>query len=858
MKNLTALFLLALLLPACSRKAEKTALEDAPVVFGPTSRDSKVELAPRSPEFMKGDLRVAGEVSTANYLRLAEDLKKISEDQASPAVGRLSRKLIESFNGQPHSSVSLSNSLYLNAIIGEGEPEVQKELNSISKEIKSSINTLTGLLDASQKSYPWPKSLANLPAAISATDDYAVWLVNEIGKQKLDPSIAKPIQAAIKSEYGKYRPKVVKAVDSLQRAKKLGQATQVLKAVTKEFGFDLGAEGNAQLKKAEKLAASIAGVTTAQNALTLIVEIWRMTPPADRKAVFASVPEIYEYLDGKDELSLACLAAPICPNPLIMVPKRLVILPKISSYGVENIKNQVDSAARDYLVDQVRTQAVGFLPQIPVMVKGAVLVEAKKYQSLVASIQKDFPGFAKKSFGSWAAENFTAPVRGLEAGGLTWKLSSSDDIKLTMRKGAKGTVESGAETLGLSLATAHEFLPEEKSSKLKAALVSPLLKLLAISGFRKPGGQTFASLLYPLDGPKEQVFNIKDLLKGKTSFAVPDTFVASEGFAMNRDLSAPRASVGAQAELLRGISRQIRFHRDWEKNLFDEKLGVIQVEDVVKEVPRGAVNFSVFPKDVVFALSVGSAGAILQNIILDLSPAFLMLGEKELLWGNDYEKIGEGKISTVAGLVDIEARGQRGRTVRTADVARYILALDEFLSATEGIEQTKAAPLLEKNAEGETVVEQLVEARRYLRLFQMGLTNFLVYVAQDKKDGGFQSAYSLADDGPSIKGDGPRLLTDQVLAIRALNVSADRLEMPLYSWAALDAYYFINRSLWDKQTQFYASAVDSGGNQIGSPNLLEIAAALRGIEELTPRMTGEVKGQWQRISKPWLRALEDF
>lgn len=857
MKNLSILLLLAATLASCSRTAEKTALEDAAVTFGPTAKDAKVELAPRSPEAFKHDLRIEGEVSTANYLRLAEDLKKISADQASPATGRLARGLIDGFNGQPHSSVSLPSSLYLTAIIGEGEPEVQKQLSSISKEIKSSIATLTGLLDASQKTYPWPKKLENLPAAISATDNYAVWLVKEIGEQKLDPSIAKPIQAAIKSEYGKYRPRVVKAVESLQRAKKLGQATQALKAVTKEFGFDLGAEGNEQLKKADKLAASIAGVKSAQNALTLIIDVWRMTPPADRKEVFASVPEIYDYLNGKDELSLACLAAPICPNPILAIPKRLVILPKISKFGVENIKNQVDSAARDFLVDQVREQAVSFLPQIPVMVKGAVLTEAKKYQSLVASIQKDFPGFAKKSFTRWSEENFTAPIRGLEADSLSWKLSSSEEIKLALKKSAKGTVESGAEALGLSLATAHEFLPEDKGSRLKAALVSPLLKLLAVTGFRKPGGQIFPSLLYPLDGAKDQVFNIKDLLKGKTSFAVPDSFVASEGFAMNRDLSAPRASVGAQAELLRGISRQIRFHRDWEKNLFDEKLGVIQVEDVVKEVPRGSVNFSVFPKDVVFALSVGSAGAILQNIILDLSPAFLMLGDKELLWGNDYEKIGEGKISTVAGLVNIE-NGQRGRTVKTADIARYILALDEFLSATEGIENTKAAPLLEKNADGETVVEQLVEARRYLRLFQMGLTNFLVYVAQDKKDGGFHSTYTLSADGASIKGDGPRLLIDQVLAIRALNVSADRLELPLYSWSALDGYYFMNRSLWDKEKQFYSAAVDAGGKRQGTVSLIDIAATLRGIEELTPRMTGEVKAQWQQIAQPWLRALEDF
>ena len=216
----------------------------------------------------------------------------------------------------------------------------------------------------------------------------------------------------------------------------------------------------------------------------------------------------------------------------------------------------------------------------------------------------------------------------------------------------------------------------------------------------------------------------------------------------------------------------MRLARDWEHNELDEALGTFNAAELLPEVPAGVVSFPMFPKSLIFAVTVGNGGALLQNVIRKLSPAFLLMRQGEIFWGDRYQEIATGNVSTVAGMVPI-IDGQRAGFVRTGDVARYILALDEFLAASEGVENTKAPPLLEKDAEGVTVLEKLLDARKKLRLFQMALTNYLVYVSQ-RKDGTQASVHTLpALLAPTTE---PLRLEDQALAIRALLASARSLD----------------------------------------------------------------------------------
>lgn len=851
-----ALFVFALL-PACTRTAEKTALVDAPVVLGPTTGDSQVPLLPPPAETLQAALQMEKEMDTASYLRMAEDIQAISLSQNNPKISQLSRELVETYRGESASKTSFSKSLYAQTMIGEGEPEVMKQLEVVSRDLRHAINAIVGLLDRSKTSFSWPKRITSFSQAIDTADRYTTWLGEKIPELDLSPEMARPLRGAIKGEYARLRPVIVDYASRIEGAKSFSEAVFYLKSAIGKFKVKLDKKTAADFARADELVTAIANTSSSQDALTLIILVWRSIPPGEREAVFKeAAPEFYDFLNGKDEASLDCLASTLCLNPILGAAKQLVILPKIAEFGVEKIRRQIDSAARDQLIGTVLELAGDMLPQIPELIKEQALAEAQKYKNLIALVKKDFAGFAKNAFRSWEKENFTTAVGGLDPSQVKIRIRGQGKVRVALPNEGKSGVTSGAEVLGVSLALAHEFLPEKGRNDLKAALLEPIVKVLAVTGFRQSGGKLFPSLLLPLEGKRSEIFNIKNLLQGRTSYAVPDSFVAGRDMIMNRQKSEPNASVRAQAELLRGMSRQIKFHRDWERNTFDEKLGDIPVEDLVKDIPKGSVNFSAFPKEMIFTLAVGGAGAILQNVVRDLSPAFLMLPNGTMIWGDKYKEIGEGdgNVSTVAGLVDIE-NGKRGHLVQTADVARYILALDEFLSATEGIEQTKSPQLNAVGENGRTVLEELQDARRYLRLFQLALTNYLVYVAQDK-DGSFRSIYDL-DTKTMVSSQ--ILLSDQALAIRALMASAKQLNLNLFSWAALDGFYFMNRKMWDKERQFYGKLYSpEGGWLTGEAALPEIALMIRAGEDLSPLMKDESRRQWNRITQPWLRALEEF
>jgi hypothetical protein len=860
MMKMNSFFVLSIcvILSSCSRTSDKTPLVDAQVNLGPAQMDTDLSIKPLLLEERKKLLRINGEIDTKDFFQYSENLLSLSRQKNSREIEEFSRGLIQNYREMPLPKSTFAESLYTQTILGEGEPEVGKQLKIFSKEIQRAILGLSNLLDKSGKNYPWPQKLNNFAEALSATDEYAAWMVNEIPKLGLDREITRPIQSAIKGEYSRFRPIVAEHMENVQSAPTLSRSLEALKAAMAQFQIKLMGSDLAELKKAEKIATSIDGVKSSQDALTLIIDVWRISSPEDRERIFkAKIPDLYDFLKDKDESSLDCLASSFCLNPVLGLAKRVSILPQIFEYGVEKVQSEVDSTARAELMKSVLNAVAGFIPILPGFVKEQMLVEVEKYKKQIAEIEKDFPGFAKARIKKWADVNFKNSLRGFDPAKINIKLPSAKELEIESLADQSKQMESGAEVMGSSLAIAHEFLPAKTGAKfaLRAALVEPIIKMLSITGFRKAGGALFPSLMLPLDGEKEQLFNVSNLLQGTTSFAVPNRFLANPQTMIMDRKSAPRdSSVSSQAELLRGFSKQIAFHRDWEKNLFDEVLGNIKIDDLVPEAPRGSIDYSLFPKEVVFTLAVGGAGGILQNIIRNLSPAFLILDKNEILWGNDYQKISEGKISTVAAMVNIE-NGKRGEQIRTADIAKFIIAVDEFLEATEGLENTKSPILNAMDENGKSILEQVDEARRYLRLFQMGLTNFLVYYAQNK-DGSFSSSFQL---GKSISRDSEFiLLQDQVLAIRALNKTAKRLNLPLFRWAALDGFYFLNKKMWNVKSQFYSKSYSKKTGAIGNLSSMDLVATLQGLEESSEILPNSSKQQWNKVINPWILAIEEF
>lgn len=843
----------------CTRQAEKKALTDATLVVPAAMTDTKLPIKPPpAPERLTTALKFSNvRYATVEYFRLVDALQGLAEQTKDDQIAGLARSLYDGFyaNETNYTRTNFENSVLTRAIVGEGEPEIRKQAALMDKELRNLVAKLGPMLLASQRTFRWPRELDDLADAVVAVDRYVAWLLEQVPNLEVSHTMQRNTVVGIRGQYDKMRPVLVSLVDGMKRARRLKESLAVVNRALREFNVKLPPKEAKMVTDAQALALQIEETDDAQGALALLITVWRMQDPNDRSAFKKISPELYDFLGGKSEGELDCLSRKHCMNPVLGVQK-MVIFRKLNQYGVAKIAAQVDQAAHKTVVDGARAELLKLMPQLPLVVRDQVSGEARKFLNLIATITKDVAAFARPRLAKWTKANFLQPLRGLEVPEVSVTLPGRREVVVAAPAPAGRQVRTGAAQLGLSLALAHKFLPEGNEPRMKAAIMEPLMKLLAIGGFRMPEGKPFPSFLLALDGAPNELFDLKKLMTGKTSFSVPDSFTATDGFVMARENTPKTATVAAQAELLRGISRQIRFHRDWETNQFDTSIGAIRMKELLKDIPGGeAIDGALFPKDIMFALSLGNAGAMLQNLILDLTPAFLLLDKNEVLWGNRYQEIKGAKVSTVAGLVSI-VNGQRGTTVKTADLARFVLALDEFMGATEGMEQTASALLREPTNEGKsTVVADLVEIRKKLMLLQMGLTNYLVYVAQ-QQGGSFAGTFELGSGLQKV--DTPLRLEDQVLPIRALLASASRLELPLFRWAALDAFYGMNKNFFDPARQFYASELGADGKPAKAARLLEIVMTLQAGEELSAFMPSETRQQWEKLSAPWLRALQEL
>lgn len=851
------------LVTACTRAVNDTPLKDAAdVVIKPLMQDTKLSLKPVAPGAPHTKLAFAARpYSTAKYFQLVDDLRVLGRRESDDGLVALANGMYRSFYANPanYTRTTFLKGPIPNAIVGEGEAPIRGAVVSMDKDLRVAVEEFTKLLGASRRQFHWPSALPKLAPALGITDQYAEWLITSLQSLKIAGTMKAVAELQIREQYKKYRPILAAFAAGIDGAKSMREALNAVQRGTKQLGVKLQGADAEKLRQAGALADQLDEMEDAQDALATLITVWRITPEAEREPLFRKVSsDFYDFLESKSESDLNCLARKHCPNPVLGIAK-LVIFKKLNEFGVDKIHAQIDAAGRDSIVDSAHQMVVKFLPSLPNLLRDTVVSQVAPYLKTIAKIRADVAGFTRSHLEPWAAKNLALPLKGLEAGSVTVSLQARDQISVIpvapKRGGGLTIVDTGAETLGASLSLAQTFLPAQNGPGLQAALLEPIMKLLAIGGFRQANGKPFPNFLLPIDGPVQKIFQLPNLMKEPTTYAVPDSFQANEQFQMDRVHARKNVSVAAQAELLRGIARQVGFYRDWEQNIYDVSLGKILVEDLVAEIPKGLVKTGLLPKDVLFAMALGNAGALLENLVLEATPAFLVLEKGEILWGDRYQEIRGDKVSAVAGIVSI-VDGKRTDVVKTGDVARYVLALDEFMAASEGMEKSTSAILLKPTNDGKsTLLADLVEIRKKLSLVQMGLTNYLVYVAL-QPDGSLGAEFRVGRGMEKIAG--ARHLEDQALAIRALLASAKRLELPLFRWSALDIYYGMNKNFFDADRQFYGTELSADGKHSGTAGLGQVVQVLLAGEELTDFMPTEARAQWEQLAKPWLKALQNL
>lgn len=855
MKNdLKMTFLFFLCLTACAPKAEDRHFDAPKTIFGPNSRDTDLTTRLKAFDQTSVVLNWQDTVSTASYFQQSENLVILGELLKNPALKEKGLNWIKRFYQQPKmtSTVDLAQTPFAALASAQTQIEVQKTLGEVSGEIQKSRDILRSKIQILAKNYPWPKKAENLEVVLK----HAMAFTNEI--MKALPSMGLPdlIETSLQEELPKQtKPlftEIAALIEQMKRTTTLSQVLNLVDKTIKEFEVDVPQELLKSMQQGRIIAQGLDSMQDSQGGLRVLIDIWKILSPKEQAEYFQAVNDsLYDFLSKQDEKELNCLRLEGCSGGLFKgIAKKLFILPKIKQYGLEKLKAEMNAKTREYVLAQIEAFAVGFVTEIPQTFSDRIDKGLVDKGTELSSVQQNYGDYLKKLLATWSLKilpETKGQVNGFEVSNVKVDISAKNKMSLEA-VGNLGDLK--ANTAGTSIMV-NSLLMENVSISEPLALrtaLSQVNKLISIGGYRDDQNKLIPALLSPVD-PIKKPLDIMNLTASASavSYRIPDKIRLQDAFHADEKMVYDKNfSASALAEQIKGLSHMLRLTADWKETNFDRVLGGIKAQDLTQEIQSDALNRALFPKDMLFALNLGDVAVLLQDITKKATPVFLLTLKNQVLWADQYSASTETAI--MAGIVDIK-EGRKSNVVQAQDVAKFLMAITDFLQATEGVENTKSSLLLEKDANGVAALDTLIEGRRDLKLLVVALANFISNQLMSEKHL-VQDQYYLNE---KERANNPEYRIEaQVYGIRALLKAWEVTELETYLWSAQEIYFAMNKNLYNQKERFYVNGDES---KLDFPQKINTLVALM---QILPHLPNESQAQLQKISSPWLKALQDL
>jgi uncharacterized membrane protein (UPF0136 family) len=451
----------------------------------------------------------------------------------------------------------------------------------------------------------------------------------------------------------------------------------------------------------------------------------------------------------------------------------------------------------------------------------------------------------KCSFNKKVLPSTDGKVAGFETSRIDISANSRSELYL---KAHGKAYELSGEVAGAAMGATATLLgnTQARDSLGFRTALTQISKLVAFSGYRNTHDKIVPALLSPVNhtGKLLDITNFEEAKNPSFSFRVPDVVNLKDPFVADPKLNYEKDfSVAGLAAQIKGLSQSLRFTADWKKSSFDYFLTPIKAQDLTQDATDPALQQSLFPKDMLFALNVGTVSVLLQDLIKKSTPIFMLTLEDSVLWADKYADSKETAI--MAGAVDIK-NGQRSNEVSSKDVAQLILGLSEFIENLDGVEETKSPLLLTKNIHGNLPLEAVINGKRDLSKLIIALSNFLSKKMKNQQSL-VLSSYAL--DRKKLASNAVLRVETQAIVARAL-LKAYRISgIEAYLWSAQEIYFAMNKNLYSVKKEFY---LNSDGSELSFP---EKVNTLRTLSEMKPYVPVESQQQLQKIIDPWLEAI---
>ncbi|WP_374029136.1 hypothetical protein [Bdellovibrio bacteriovorus] len=851
MKNGLRIFIAtSFLLGACAPKVEDRRFDAPTTSFGPRSSDTKLNSDIKSFEKISPNLTWQATVPTALFFEQAENLVTLGKLTGNEALKEKGLQWIRSFYQQPQAtqSVDLAQSPFAALAVAQTQEEVQKTLHDVKADIQNSRAILRAEILALGKEYPWPAQAQSLDKFVAHAQAFTDLLLEKLADVEISPLIQEGVREELLAQTKPLFTDIHQLLQGLQNSATLSETLNLVEAAIRKFEVSLPPELQKSLQQGRLIGAGLDHIQDAQGGLTVLIDIWRILTPAEQAIYFKAVNEdLYDFLKDQDDKDLDCLRRDGCSGGIFKgIAKKLFILPKIKKYGLEQLQLEMNQKTRGYVISEIEKFAQSFATDLPGIFADKIEQGLIAKNGELESVQKNYHEYIKTLLGKWGEKvlpQSQGHISGFEVSNVKVDLSMKTALSL-QAVGALNDLK--ANTAGTSMMVNTLLMehgnPEEASS-LQFAL-SQVNKLISIGGYRDYENKLIPALLSPVEYEKKPL-DIMDFANNLISYRIPDRIRMRDAFhADHKMIYEKNFSASAFAEQIKGLSHMLRQTADWKETNFDHILGHIKAQELTDEIQTSALDRSLFPKDMLFALNMGNVAILLQDITKKATPVFLLTLNNKVLWADQYSSSSETAI--MAGIVDIKD-GRKSNIVRAQDVAKFLLALGDFLEATDGVENTKSAILLEKNDKGRAPLDELKEGRKDLKLLVIALGNFISNQLMIKKSL-VQDHYYLNQqeraNNPEFK------VEEQAYAIRALLKAWEISKLDVYLWSAQEIFFAMNKQLFNSKEGFYKNG---DGTSLDFPQRINTLLALM---TLKPHLPEQSQTQLDMLAKPWLQALQ--
>jgi hypothetical protein len=852
----------SIVLSSCAPVAVEKNTADTQIKFEPTLQDRELPwetISTTNYESLFLQKNGSFVLSGSRLMNMFENIMYLGDALQDPSIRHRGHDLISNFYGNPRNTTTtrVEQSLYLEAALGE-------KRNVLLNLLKNKLQGLVDTYPALNRTVPKVKAamsnvnslpLSGLAPAIQAMLDNFVVTLQAEGGLKM---VWKELKAEIDE---KYRPQILEmgeAFNFISPAKSIRDNTKLMRVVLrlplnpktlKDIEFRLNSIDDIS-QRLEKLDSSYEG-------MKVLLDIWLMLDDQARQKTFKQMNSpLYYTLYAAGDLWIYRLKENKWNDIITWAPEQILVRRGLQGiikyYGVEKLRAmllpEMQKSVPASFEASMKKEILALPDLIASKIKEKMAANETKFKGLlIGTNYRQFFVDMSVKWGKREIYDNKDTTNGLERDRYRISVSADGDLAFApdTNVGLNSTTSS---VLGSSFSAAGKRLERvtefENTSydqtKYFQMVMGVLNKIPALGGFTMIDNRLYPSF-HVLKGGKdvfEKPLDIKTQMGSDNYFVVPDYLALNPPYLMDREGTQKlgmQFGVASQAELLRGMSFMVEYFRDWRVSGFDVKMGRYKLGDLIPDLPPHLEFEMLFPKDKLFEYCLGISSIVLENLKREGSSLVLLDPNGKVYFGNQIDEAKKAQ-ALMAALVDVKIGTEdREDTVRTADLARFIMAMGKFVTSIEGFENSKSQ-VLNKVEDGEKkLVKRVRDSVAQVKLLMAMMSNFLVHKMQ-RPDGSMDSSYSLRI-GKVISNS--RKLEDQLLAIEALLTTGETLGMGVYLGSAYDIYFGMNHVFFKDKMGFY-SASDRAWIMPDAYLYTEVLTALTRLSKKTDFSRGQI------------------